>query len=187
MSSYWSAYYGTALVLNEDEFTQFLEKYTQIRNLTEPFERPHIDQLFEDCPIQEYDFIRSCCKKETPVIPDDCFYVTPILENETDGVWFAPFIHPDGEHWNISSKNVTAYLSDQNTKVIDCYADITRGDNLYAIFADYSMDSPLQWIHRPYPTYNSLVNEFKKKMEHYLPKDFNWNAHIGRISYAAYA
>lgn len=175
MSSYWSAHYGTALVLREDEFQHFLKTYTELRNPEETFTQEYADQLFEDCPIQEYDFIRSHIEKE-PQGLTDCFNITPVLESETDGPWFMPFVRYNGD-WNLVD----------GIKYTTLESDTTRGINLYVVFADFSMDNPLRWINNPYPTYESLVNEFKQKLERYLPKDFNWNSHIGRFAYAAYA
>lgn len=34
---------------------------------------------------------------------------------------------------------------------------------------------------------DEIIDEFKEKLEDYLPKDFNWEAHIGFIQYAIYA
>lgn len=174
MSSYWAGYYGTALVLNENEFEDFLNKYTEIRH-PETFTRPYIDQLFEDCPIGEYDFIKSRVP-ETPAALADCFNITPVLHEETDGPWFAPFIRPNGD-WNLID----------GIKYTDIETDITRGENRYVIFSDCNLDSPRNWVKPAYPTYDSLVQEFKDKLQKYLPDDFDWNAHIGRFSYAAYA
>lgn len=40
---------------------------------------------------------------------------------------------------------------------------------------------------KAYESYEEFVAEFKRKMENYLPKDFNWDAHIGKYNYACYA
>nr|WP_317439871.1 hypothetical protein [uncultured Enterocloster sp.] len=40
---------------------------------------------------------------------------------------------------------------------------------------------------KPYASYEALRQEFKDKLERYLPDDFDWDAHIGRFRYAAYA
>lgn len=38
-----------------------------------------------------------------------------------------------------------------------------------------------------YHSMDEIIDEFKEKLEDYLPKDFNWEAHIGFIQYAIYA
>lgn len=175
MSSYWAGYHGTALVLNENEFENFLQKYTETQNPEITFTRPYQDQLFEDCSILEYNFIRSNIS-DKPGSISDYFYITPVLYEETDGPWFAPFVRSNGD-WNLID----------GVKYTDIETDTTRGKNLYVIFSDYELDSPQNWIKPAYPTYESLVQEFKNKLQKYLPENFDWNAHIGRFSYAAYA
>lgn len=58
---------------------------------------------------------------------------------------------------------------------------------LYVIFADKDMDGFDTFNEKPYASYEALRQEFKDKLERYLPDDFDWDAHIGRFRYAAYA
>ena len=175
MSSYWSAYYGTGLVLSESEFETFLNNYSRIRKPDPAFTHPSDDEILEDCLIQEYDFIRSYVP-ESPNGISDCFQVTPVLKDDTDGRYFVPFKRPDGS-WNVR----------ESIEDAPCIEKTDREQNWYVIFLDTALDGPYRFIENAYPTYESVVEELRGKMERYLPKDFTWDDHIGRFCYAAYA
>lgn len=53
-------------------------------------------------------------------------------------------------------------------------------DDCYVVFADREMSL----FKQAYSSYESLVQEFKDKMENYLPENFDWDSHIGCFSYA---
>ena len=57
----------------------------------------------------------------------------------------------------------------------------------YMAFSDKSFDGPEVFSKKPYDSYEAFVEEFKRKFEKYLPSDFDWDAHLGRFNYAAYA
>lgn len=38
-----------------------------------------------------------------------------------------------------------------------------------------------------YHSYEEIREEFQLKLKAYLPKDFDWDSHIGVFSYASYA
>ncbi|MBQ6857620.1 MAG: hypothetical protein IJO13_11025 [Lachnospiraceae bacterium] len=62
-----------------------------------------------------------------------------------------------------------------------------RDKNLYVVFSDKDMMSVESFEKKRYDSYEELVQEFKDKLQNYLPDDFEWDIHIGNFSYAAYA
>ena len=61
-----------------------------------------------------------------------------------------------------------------------------RSETSYMAFCDIPLDGPMSFVKKPYNSYEDFVNEFRHKMERYLPKDFDWDAHLGRFNYSAY-
>lgn len=176
MSSYWSAYYGAALVLNENEFDDFLNRYVKRKNI----KREEFDAGLEDTVIDEFQWLRSDAKVEDTTIFEEnandynkCFEITFICKDTCDGMYLIPFRYK-------GRPNTTEYQE-------RVHAFSTRDDNLYVIFSDKDLCSPTCFEEKPYPSYEAFVQEFKDKMEKYLPEDFDWDEHLGNFSYAAYA
>lgn len=61
-----------------------------------------------------------------------------------------------------------------------------RSETSYMVFCDRDLDGPMSFVKKPYDSYEDFVDEFRRKMGQYLPEDFDWDAHIGRINYSAY-
>lgn len=165
MSSYWAGYSGTALVLRENEFSGFLEKYKELHKET----LTAIEENEES--VREYPFLCSCSiGKENVNIK--YFYIVDVLQGECDGMCLYPYIVDYRKNSPESPVNPGISL---------------RSENVYVVFADHQLDSVDTFFHRPYESYNALVQEFKDKLEKYLPANFNWDLHTGHFSYAAYA
>lgn len=115
------------------------------------------------CPIREYPFICSSAANMKEFYDFAQFFeIIDILTDETDGAFLVPIMNP------------------QN-------AEELRDENVYVIFADKEMSNLEAFSKRPYSSYSALVKEFKGKLRCYLPRDFDWDGHIGNFSYAAYA
>lgn len=156
MSSYWAGYYGVALVLTDEEFDDFCEKYKSIKLID--------DDTFNDAlnenGVRDYNFIKSD--------KNGVFDIIDVCTEDCDGMCLIPYFHEGKENKHHA-----------NTAL--------RLNSCYVVFSDKSMDSLSAFTKRPYESYEDLVQEFKNKLECYLPEDFNWDEHIGRFSYAAYA
>lgn len=161
MSNYWAGYHGTVLLLSDNEFHVFLETYSKMHCKGEGLELMDPATLFDEEPLGEHEF--KCSSGH------GTFNVTPLAEDETDGRTFVPFKLPN-KAWNRGSESRHS-----------------RSGDLYAVFSNHSLGGPSCWNNPSYPTYESLVDEFKSKVEAYLPEDFDWDAHIGDLSYAAFA
>ncbi len=48
------------------------------------------------------------------------------------------------------------------------------------------MNSVKAFDEKPYASYQDFVQEFRDKVGSYLPEDFDWNVHLGYLSYAAW-
>lgn len=177
MSSYYAAYFGSALVLREKEYSQMIKNYeakvvTRLRKtLQEDFFNMRED---EGCLIREYSFIRSNNMGEDPndVLESESsktFGIIDISPDDCDGMYLLPYLNNGKLHW-------------EHDTGIDL-----RSEKLYAIFSDFQLDSPLAFIAKPYESYDNFVDEFKEKLKEYLPDDFDWDSHIGCFSYSCYA
>ena len=60
-------------------------------------------------------------------------------------------------------------------------------EGYYGIFFTDKSTLPQKIFKGTYHSMDEIIDEFKEKLEDYLPKDFNWKAHIGFIQYAIYA
>lgn len=178
MSSYYAAYHGSALVLNEYEFDMFIENYKQL--VVSKLNGELVDDFNgmisgEGYQIREYLFIRS---KDLDKDPNDIlvngsqemiFEILDISPDNCDGMLLCPYLYDGKLHWD--ADNYRGY----------------RGKSIYVIFSDYQLDSPHTFLQMPYNSYNDFVNEFKDKLNAYLPNDFDWDKHIGSFSYCCYA
>lgn len=60
-------------------------------------------------------------------------------------------------------------------------------EGYYGIFFTDKSTLPQKIFKGTYHSMDEIIDEFKEKLKDYLPKDFNWKAHIGFIQYAIYA
>lgn len=162
MSSYWAGYWGSALVLTEAEFCDFVKHYAKIHHIENIEEK-----LKEARVVREYEWKKS--------LGDGTFEILDVLSHENDGMTFWPFMkkNKDGKY----EPNVGPHL----------VYNVMRSENCYVIFSDKNLDDVRSFFEMRYPSYEVFKQEFKDKMEAYLPKDFDWDAHLGNFSYAAYA
>ncbi len=163
--SYWAAYYGDALVLNEKEFYDFCDRYRAVKNIDEN------EDLFEETTIREYPF-------ESGSDPNDIFEVTDILIDECDGMRLMPFLHEGKEN---------IYIWGENGLERSVHTKSMRCDNCYAIFAKKNRFGVKAIGQPPYASYEELKAEFQSRLAAYLPEDFSWDLHIGILDYACYA
>ena len=98
-----------------------------------------------------------------------------------DGMRFMPYRVND--KFNVPH-NMKNGAETENPEFVD-WIDL-RAETSYMIFCEIPLDGPMSFVKRPYASYEDFVNEFRHKMERYLPKDFDWDAHLGRFNYSAY-
>ena len=192
MSQFYAAYYGSGLKLSEDEFHGFTAKYLEINNLTlETFVKSVMGPDYEFNDAEEefeslvqgnaIEFVRSAdihkAHDERSVFSS--VWVSPDF---ADGMWFETYRTKTDKpniiflDWKRQIRNQD-YISPENL----------RDDVSYMFYSDKDFDGPSVFDERPYNSYEEFVQEFKDKLEAYLPADFDWNAHIGRFNYAANA
>lgn len=189
MSSYWAGYNGTGLILKQNEFDAFLEKYKE----KNPTQADCVAEAIEDYPIDEVRFIMSThAGEELPGLQEvdyqDCadkvFDLTELCNDDIDGFTFWPFFRKDGR------MNVAEEKPDGDWEDAEMYHPMWEGegiDRCYVIFSMKDFTSPRVFERPAYSSYEEFVQEFKDQVEAYLPEDFDWNAHLGVISYACYA
>lgn len=171
MSSFWAGYSGTALVLNENEFNEMIDQYGSLALLfaEDDEEKEEIRCLMGGKDSDHGDEVDFCLREYGFTYTPDLglkrsnrrtFEVTPVLSDDCSGMRFIPFKN-EKMSWIEGEK--------------DCYV----------FFAD--KDSYIPYGKKAYKDYDELVDEFKLKLSGYLPRNFDWDMHIGYFSYAAYA
>lgn len=157
--SYWAAYHGQGLVLTTQEFNGFLERYKKAVK-----KKKYLEQVSEmeegNIDISDVDFITPDGRK---------FEVINVDDSCTEGFRLVPY-RVNGKpnrKWNpnedIPMTNVYVICSDKAIEGMDCFKK------------------------KAYKSYEEFVDEFRGKAAAYLPKDFDWDSHIGIFSYACYA
>lgn len=115
------------------------------------------EDTLDEVYLNEYDFERSDNK--------GFFEVADIGSDEADGMYLCPF----------------ALEKDPKYRLIDL-----RGMDQYVVFSDHNPGT-LEFMEHPmYNSYTDILKEFKGKLKEYLPEDFSWDKHIGRIFYTVY-
>lgn len=172
MSSYWGAVYGTALVLSEEEFSAFLEKYSQKNQISIESIVEKINEDLND--LSEYEFIRSTPYKKEP------FNVTYVTTDKCDGMRLTPY-WVNG-HPNVWNEEHPEWHKDFISKDL-------RAHNVYAIFTDKLTFKTMNLFGEApaYSSYEDILTEFMDMLYSYMPEDFDWDAHIGAFHYAEYA
>lgn len=199
MDSYYAAYYGSGLKLNEKEFVDFLQQYMEatgntkasmIKHVTDKYTYPvSIDFDDEDDVNDEFSQMVICeeimftwgidlslgnSRKRT-------FCPTIVSPDDSDGMNFYQYY--------ANGRPNTYYKDEERETANPDYVDpiLLRDETSYVFYSDRMLDSVNAFERRPYSSYQEFEQEFKNKMAAYLPDDFDWDAHIGRFSYARYA
>ena len=166
MSSNWYAESGTALILDEKETIEFCKKY-----LKEICGRNMLKVPDAYTAVEELDtrtLIRSMYKKADPSSieeNDEKHFQISLYEDDMSGGIFYPF------------------ECDERCGEDDCFE--LYGD-YYGIFFTDKSTLPQEIFKGTYSSMDEIIDEFKEKLEDYLPEDFNWKTHIGFIQYAIY-
>lgn len=179
MSSYYTNYFGhifeLKLILRENEFHDFLKRYEELNGIN-GIEK-EINTYYEDA-IDEYCFIQSDCAGEyiedDDVPPRHTFRIMEFPIEESKDMVFIPYM---------SNGKRNMYWTEW---VINLdYVQYKMGaEAVYLIGSDKIVNNLVIYDgenRRFY--YMELLDEFKRKMERYLPDDFDWDKHIGRLVY----
>lgn len=194
MSSWYAGYYGSGLKLNEQEYISFFNTYLKINNLTEAdivkkyaknnnleYDDSEVDNMIDEA-IRECGFLKSKSIKRDK-LPDNSnyFFITAITTENCDGMRFIPYYENGKRNLYFLNENGEMSFNPDYTE------EDNRGENSYVAFSDRSFDDVNSFSRMPYSSYEEFSQEFKDKFEKYLPKDFDWNKHLGRFNYACYA
>lgn len=95
----------------------------------------------------------------------DFFYLDVVSPKDCDGFQFTPFVNKLCKiRWNKGTDKGTYYIA------------FTKQN-------PFHMDTMFQC---PYKSYKDILDEFYAKFGGYLPEDFSWHTHIGKVSYAEF-
>lgn len=194
MSSYWAGYAGTGLVLNQEEFSAFLEKYmeknpVQAENLDEYLEGENLDvaSLDDICFLKSVNAgeeIRDL-QDNAAEYADKVLYFSEMSNDNVEGFRFWPFYRHDGR-MNVPIKRPEGGWEDAEYRNPMWESDDV-GHSCYVIWSAKDLTSPRVFEQPAYTSYEEFVQEFKDDLAAYLPDAFDWNAHLGYMSYACFA
>lgn len=195
MSEWNAGYYGSGLRLNEEEFMSFFKRYLALN----PKELKMAIEYFAPgatCDQEEAFELTAEADQDCGYVPSNLagteiamdpesekrFGIVRIPDDDIyDGMRFMPY--------RVNGKFNVPYVivgeeKSKNPEFVD-WIDL-RSETSYMVFCDRDLDGPMSFVRRPYDSYEDFVDEFRRKMGQYLPKDFDWDAHIGRFNYSAY-
>lgn len=189
MGNYWAGYHGTGLVLNSKELEGLLAKYKELN----PVEAEGLDEYIENYGYDEAYFVKSKYAGDYVIMPDwkkeevklgvtefdktMNFYA--MGSNEVEGAMFWPFFRPTGR--------LNVMEVGENGERVYTISRALKEDDTYILWSDKDMESPRVFERPAYSSYEEFVQEFKDKVGRYLPEDFDWNGHLGSMSYACFA
>jgi hypothetical protein len=196
MDSYYAAYYGSGLKLNEKEFEDFVERYMEVMQETkrdmvnhaltaideEPFSDDYIDELFDQ--MVESDEIAFTWGADAGSGNARKRLFSPVVaspDNGCDGMYFLRYY---------ANGKPNVFFTDREKEIKNpdyVGAILLRHETSYMFYSDHTLDSVEVFEKRPYYSYQEFRQEFQDKMAAYLPDDFDWDAHIGTFRYAQYA
>lgn len=199
MSAWNAGYYGSGLRLNEEEFTEFFKRYLASNPKDLESALGYSDEEFD--PDATYDPDEAL--ELTAEAYSDCGYIlsdlsgTAVAMDPSSEKRFKIVRIPDDDIYDgmrfipyrVNGKFNVPYIAAgedkiENPEFLD-WIDL-RSETSYMVFCDIPLDGPMSFVKKPYNSYEDFVNEFRHKMEQYLPKDFDWDAHLGRFNYSAY-
>ena len=160
MSSYWAAYHGQGLALSKSEFLTFIENYKAYYKHDKKLLSKLKDLDDDEIDISEINFVTPAGKIFSMFCADDGF---------AEGFRLIPY--------RVACKPNKDWDANENMP----------SNNVYVLDSDKAIDGMECFDKKAYESYEEFINEFKEKLEPFLPQDFDWDAHIGIYSYACYA
>ena len=146
--------FADALVLSKEEMELFVRNYATQKNMDPDAVLSEIMNVCSYTPV-EYKFDRS-----NPVEKEACFCVV---------------------RFRLSCKRYLRFV--QLYGGGRCLLPRKYTGDCFIVFADWSRFRYFGFKAYPYDTYEDLLNEFKGKLQDYLPESFEWDTHIGTVSY----
>lgn len=185
MSSYWAGYAGTALVLSNDEFQAMMKAYREKNpkdmELLEAEHGYDYNTDYDRAELLRSAFHGKYTRANLKPEENTDKYTSPVMINDSccDGATLTPF-YINGK------KNVTEYNQQHEPTQFQQYT-IFPDETVWAFFSDKAMNGVDAFDEKPYASYQDFVQEFKDKLQTYLPHHFDWDNHIGYFTYACYA
>lgn len=161
---HWEGYTYTALVLDKKEYAAFLELYG----------KKHPGEQAGGSALEAGG--EAWFKNAKGI--GATFAMEAIGCGDEDGMRLTPY--------RAGGAMNTPYINGRPNRNFQSYALAGQGP-LYMLAAERQLDCADAFQEKPYASYGELVQEFKDKLEGYLPAGFDWDRHIGSFSYAMYA
>lgn len=151
----------SGMILNMTEFLSMMEAYKDLN----PIERAVIDEKLQSGGIDGLALVRGA------------------LAGQVSTATYSPDASPYGfvrclylPKAACSGVILEPYTGSRPT--------VRYPDGAVAFLSDKPLNSARTLSTLPYNSYLGFLEEFQRKLGAYLPQDFDWHAHLGKISYA---
>ena len=182
------------LKLNKAEYDALLKRYMSVND----FSKRDVVQIFAEASSFDYaddevdelytEALNECGYKKSilagqnvPFTKSNYFRIDAFTPADSEAMSFAPYFC-NGE------PNLPCYSANNRRKYVDrdYFCEDLSSESCYMAFADRRFNDVYAFERKPYASYEEFVQEFKDKFGKYLPKEFNWNAHLGNFKCVYY-
>lgn len=184
----------SGLRLSKEEYSAFLEQYMCINGFSRrdvvrifaetsnfDYEDDEVDTLYVEA-LNECGYKKSIfAGQSVSFTKNDYFRIDVFTPADSDAMSFAPYFRSGKPNWPCYNANNRREYVDR-----DYFCEELSSEDCYIAFADRGFNDAYVFERKPYASYNEFVQEFKDKFEKYLPKNFDWNAHLGNFKCVFY-
>lgn len=182
------------LKLNKAEYNAFLEQYLKVNS----FSKRDVVQIFAEASSFDYaddevdalykEALNECGYKKSVFVGQNAsftknnyFHIDAFTLADSEAMSFAPYFRN-------GKLNLPCYSANNRREYVDrdYFCEELSSEDCYIAFADRGFNDAYVFERKPYASYNEFVQEFKDKFEKYLPKNFDWNAHLGNFKCVFY-
>ena len=180
MGYIYTAHYGNGLLLNSREYRNFLRRYYRRNGLTEEkIAKSYI----------EYVGIQNIIQTENGKLARKALDKFGYITSNFSGYDIALNVKNRNLRFPIvevkpTRRNPITFLPYKiNNQSTDFYEHYHIYEKRYIAFCDTDIDGCELCCYKTDASYDNFVAEFKRKFKNYLPDDFDWESHLGRVNW----
>ena len=184
----------SGLRLSEEEYNAFLKQYMCVNG----FSKRDVVQIFAETSNFDYaddevdglyaEALDECGYKKSvlagqnvPFTKSNHFRIDAFSPADSEAMSFAPYFCN-------GKPNLPCYNANNREEYVDrdYFCEDLSSESVYIAFSDRCFNDTYAFERKPYASYEEFVREFKDKFEKYLPKEFDWDAHLGNFQCVFY-
>lgn len=182
------------LKLNKAEYDAFLERYMKVNALSKndvvqifaetsnfDYADGEVDELYAEA-LSECGYKKSILAgRKASFTKSNYFRIDAFSPADSEAMSFAPYFHN-------GKPNLPCYSANNRREYVDrdYFCEELSSENCYIAFADRGFNDAYVFERKPYASYGEFVQEFKDKFGKYVPKEFDWGAHLGNFKCVFY-